>query len=275
MAAARRSLRKTGATSTPPLSTPGPGSQLAKQTTLKFAKTNTHQQSTPVAQPKRHLLDLPAEIRVMIYSHMFPVDKLDVYAIKGSLHKAEHARHDTGAHLAILNTCRAIYTEAKPVLYNNTEFVIHIRDHYWLHFYDNELYEEMFDVDDYLQEPVTHDWNEGNPWLQDSCSIVPLDNVRNLTLAAECSTGRSEYCYTWTGQIKHTLRSASNIRKLHIKLKLPFEKSLLQYTTDFMFELLEYHIKCRGPVTAEMDLALGSTKFDSGSYYKMLDSFKG
>jgi len=211
----------------------------------------------------------------MIYNHMFPVDKLDVYAIKGSLHRAEDAHHGAADHLAILKTCRAIYTEAKPILYNNTEFVIHIRDHYWLHFYDNEDYEEMFNVDDYLQEPQPYDWNELETWLQDSCSIVRLDNVRNLTLAAECSTGRSEYCYTWTGQIKHTLRSASNIRKLHIKLKLPFEKSLLQYTTDFMFELLEYHIKCRGPVTAEMDLALGSTKFDSGSYYKMLDSFKG
>ena len=275
MAPARRSSRKTGATSAPPLSTPGPGSQSAKQTTLKFAKVTTRPQSPPEARPKRHFLDLPAEIRLMIYKQMFPRDELDVYAVKGSLHKAEHVDHVASDHLSILTTCRTIYNEAKPVLYNNTEFCVHIRDHYWLHFWDNEHYEEMFDVEDYLEEPHASLWAQWNPWLQDPHSIVPLDNVRILTLAAECSTGGVACNYTWTGQLKHTLRTASNIQRLHIKLKVPYEEGPDQRTTNFMFELFEYHIKCRGTVTAEMELALGSTKFDSASYYKMLDHYKG
>lgn len=154
-------------------------------------------------------------------------------------------------------------------------FCIHIRDHYWLHFWDNDHYEDTFEVEDYLEEPHASLWAQWNPWLQDPPSIVPLDNVRILTLAAECSTGGVACNYTWTGQFKHTLRAASNVQKLHIELKIPYEESPDQRTTDFMFELFEYHIKCRGTVTAEMELALGSTKFDSGSYYRMLDHYKG
>jgi hypothetical protein len=274
MALARRSSRKTGATSTPPLGRQSPGSQPAKQTTLKFAKINARQQSTPEARPKRHLLDLPAEMRFLIYMQMFPRDKLDVYAIKGSLHKAEHVNHVAGDHPAILTICRTIYTEAKPVLYNNTEFCIHIRDHYWLHFWDIDHYEDVFEVEDYLEEPHSSHWAQWNPWLQDPRSIVPLDNVRILTLAVECSTNSSACNNTWTGQFKHSLRAASNIQKLHIELKNPYEESPNQHTTNSMFQLFEYHVKCRGTVTAEMELVLGSTKFDSAGYYRMLDHYK-
>ena len=42
-----------------------------------------------------------------------------------------------------------------------------------------------------------------------------------------------------------------------------------------MLEHFVHHIKCNGTVTAEMNLALGALDFDSGSYYKMLDRFKG
>lgn len=142
---------------------------------------------------------------------MFPRDKLDVYAIKGSLHKVEHMDHVADDHLAILTTCRAIYAEAKPVMYSNTEFCVHIRDHYWLQFWDNEYYDDVFEAEDYLEEPHSALWAQWNPWLQDPRSIVPLDNVRILTVAAECSTGGSACNYTWTGQFKQNLRAASNI----------------------------------------------------------------
>jgi len=211
----------------------------------------------------------------MIYKQMFPCETVDVYAIKGSLHKGEDKHYIAGEHVAILTACRMIYTEAKPVLYHNTEFCIHIRDHYWLHLWTKEGYQDMFEVEDYLQEPDSNEWNEWTPWVQDPCSVVPLDNVRNLRLAAECSTGGTAYIYTWTGQIKHTLRAARNIQKLHIDIKPPCEENLNQHTTDFMFELFGNYIKCRGAVTAEMDLVLGSHDFDSGSYYEMLENFKG
>lgn len=64
---------------------------------------------------------------------MFPRDKLDVYAITGSLHKAEDAHHVAGDHVGVFATCRTIYAEVKSVLYANTKFCIQIRDQYWLH----------------------------------------------------------------------------------------------------------------------------------------------
>lgn len=273
MAPARRSSRKTDATNTPPLSTPR--SQAARQTTLNFGTANTRQQSTPAVRPRNHLLDLPAEIRLLIYQQMFPCERVDIYAITGSLHKKENARYISGGHLAILRTCRTIYTEAKPVLYGNSEFCIHIQDYYWLHMWTRYHYEEVFDVEDFHEEPHPFQWRLRNPWLQDPRSIVPLDNVCVLTLAAECNMGETEHTYTWTGQIKQTLRAASNIQKLHIELRSPNGDELSQDATDLMLEHFANYIRCHGTVTAEMESALGAIEFDSGSYYKMLDRFKG
>jgi hypothetical protein len=273
MVPARRSSKKTGATGTPPLSTPG--SQPGRQSTIKFAKINTRPLSTPEPQLERCLLNLPAEVRLLIYKQMFPRDKFDVYAIKGSLHKAADVHHIAGDHVAILTTCRTIYIEAKPVLYSNTEFCIHVRNQYWLHLWSTEIYEETFEVEDFLDEPQSGEWNGYNPWLQEPRSIVPIDNVRTLTLAIECSAGASSHDWTWTGQLRHTLRGASNIQKLHIRIKDPYEDHQFQATTDLMMGILGQCIRCRGVVTAELDLALGSENFDSRSYYKMLDGFKG
>jgi hypothetical protein len=268
MARTRWATRNTGAPSKPPLFKP-------KQSTLRFGTKNTQQLSKPKAQPGGSLLNLPPEIRLMIYNEMFPVEEFDIYAIRGSLHKAEHGRHVAGKHVAVLTACRTIYTEAKPVLYNNTEFCIRFRNFYWLHIWNADLYEESFEVEDYLDEPLSNEWIESNPWLEDPRSIVPVDNIRKLTLAIECNMNSVAHSYTWTAQIKHTLRTASNIQKLHISIGDIPEDTPCQHSTDRMLALLGQYIKCRGPVTAEMDLALGSKVFDSGSYYKMLDGFKG
>ena len=126
MAPARRPSRKTGATSTPPVSTPAPAPQLVKQTPLKFAKVTKRAQSTPAVRLREDFLDPPAGIRTLIYKQVFPRDKPDIYAIKGSLHKAEHVHHVAGDHLSILTTRCIIYIEAEPILYDNTEFCTHI-----------------------------------------------------------------------------------------------------------------------------------------------------
>ena len=223
---------------------------------------------------KKHLLDLPAEIRVMIYQQMFPPERVDIYAIKGSLHKTEDASFDAGDYLAILTACRALYAEAKPVLYNNSEFCIHIRDHYWLHMWEPDDIYDMFNVGSYLHEPEPADWIECNPWLQDPCSIVPVTNIRVLTLVVECSTSMTAYNYTWTGQMKRSFLEASSVQKLHIEFKTTQGYTPSQHATDLMFGDLGRCIRCRGTVTAEMDLALGSTNFNTRSYYRMLDGFK-
>jgi hypothetical protein len=162
---------------------------------------------------------------------MFPPDEFDVYAIKGSLHKAEWPHHVPGDHVAILATCRTIYTEAKAILYYNTTFCIHLRDQYWLHertqmWYDPDEYLEEFGLESVLDEPNSDDWIEHKPWLQDPHSIVPVSNIRSLSLDIECNTKMTAQKPTWTGQLKHTLRGASNIRKLYIALINPEDGNL-------------------------------------------------
>jgi hypothetical protein len=44
---------------------------------------------------------------------MFPHEKLQIYVIKGQLHKALDSKYPAGDHVAALSTCRALYTEGK------------------------------------------------------------------------------------------------------------------------------------------------------------------
>lgn len=137
------------------------------------------------------------------------------------------------------------------------------------------MYEQTFEVEHYLEEPQTYEWSIYNPWLLKPGSIIPIVDVHNLTLVIECSTSLTAYYYTWTAQFRHALRAASKIRKLHIELKNSYEVAPFQAATDLVLDSLGQYLKCRGTVTAEMELALGSRDFDSRSYYRMLDGFKG
>jgi hypothetical protein len=206
---------------------------------------------------------------------MFPLAHCDMYAIKGCLHKAEEACYVAGDHVAILASCRTIYNEAKPVLYSNTSFSIYIRDNYWLHTEDDEQVMEMFDLETMFHEPDSDDWIEHNPWLQDPRSIVPVSKIRTLTLAIECNSTVAAQKRTWTGQLKHTLRGAPNIRRLHLALMDPLEGFVHQESTDRTLRDLGQIIRCRGVVTASMDPRLGSMRFDTTSYYQMLATCKG
>jgi hypothetical protein len=112
---------------------------------------------------------------------MFPTDKFNINAVRGSLHKPEDTYTIAGDHVAILATCRTIYTEAKPVLYANTEFYIRIQDRYWLHYWSSDAYVRTFDVETHDDEPEQSQWIAQNPWLEDPRSIVPINNVRVLS----------------------------------------------------------------------------------------------
>jgi hypothetical protein len=78
------------------------------------------------AQPSGRLLALPKELRLFIYEQLFPPCKIDIHAPRhNSWVDVDDVHAKRPRDLAILTTCRAIYAEAKPVLYDNTEF--HIR----------------------------------------------------------------------------------------------------------------------------------------------------
>jgi hypothetical protein len=205
---------------------------------------------------------------------MFPTDKMHIYAVRGSLHKAEDKHPVAGDYVAILATCRTIYTEAKPVLYAHTEFCIHFWDYYWLHYWTPADYVENFEVEDDM-EPDSNDWTEYNPWLENSRSIVPINNVRFLSLNIVATTNAQARKWTWTGQLKHTLREARHIEKLHIALDCPSDLEFDQDETNETMRIVGRTMKCGGIVTGNMSLLLGSAGFASASYYQMLAGLKG
>lgn len=74
------------------------------------------------AQPGGSLLKLPAEVRLLIYEQLFPPCKIDIHAPRGASWDIDTDDYTTTVDVAILKTCRTIYAEAAPVLYENTEF---------------------------------------------------------------------------------------------------------------------------------------------------------
>ena len=75
----------------------------------------------PGTQSGGRLLGLPSEIRVLIYGMVFPTRRIGLYAAAELFRSGQKDNHRSAALLA---TCRTIYAEAKPVLYENTEFQI-------------------------------------------------------------------------------------------------------------------------------------------------------
>lgn len=274
------------------------------KTSLQICRACKPKESIHSGKAKRQhggqLLGLPSEIRALIvsrirvesaqdlplivtfryvqYEQMFPRAKFHIYAINGSLHKEEHRHYTVGECVAVLATCRAIYEEAKPVLYNRTEFCILMRDEYWLHSWDELTYKDVFGCDDVRESPDPHAWIAHNPWLLDPRSIVPVSNIRILTLYMSCTGSLKARNWTWTAQLRHTLLSATKITKLHIDLDTPHEgdrENFNQSETNLALDILGQTIKCDGIVTAAMDPSLGIIGFDSEHYWKMLTGFKG
>jgi len=94
------------------------------------------------------LLALPSEVRLLIYGMIFPPCQIDIYQAATGF---RYGRDDHGRHPALLAVCRTIYTEAKPVLYGNTDF------HMWCG-YRSEF--EIADTEDALSEDSL---SEGSP----------------------------------------------------------------------------------------------------------------
>lgn len=218
-------------------------------------------------------MGLPAELRVMIYEQMFTPDKFDVYAIEDTLHKVQEPHHSAGNYVGILATCRTICAEATAVLYHNTEFCIHIKDCYWLHFMDKGIYEQIYHRD-WNQKPRQRQWISQNPWLQDPRSVVSINNVRNLSLHVEVNGRPAARREMWTPLLKRALLSAANIRSLHITLKAA-RLFLDQDHIDHTLAVIGQTVQCRGVVTAEMDPWLGASDYIPSSYYRMLAFYGG
>lgn len=142
------------------------------------------------------LLKLPPELRLVIYEQMFLPDEVCLAIIGGDLHKLRSDKRSAGGYAAILATCRVIYVECKPVLYNNTEFRILVHD---------------------CKAGTSLRWER----LLKKESLRPrtsINNVRKLILEVRVNISAESRLATWTERFKHNLRSAASVRSLHITL---------------------------------------------------------
>lgn len=78
------------------------------------------------AHPGSRLLALLVELCLLIYEHHFPPCKVDIQEPRANQWVDRNDIYVTRVDVAILATCRAIHTEAAPVLYENTEFYIRL-----------------------------------------------------------------------------------------------------------------------------------------------------
>jgi hypothetical protein len=208
------------------------------------------------------------------YEHVFPAESITIHAIRGRLHMDEDGHVDDGDHVAILATCRTIYEEAKPVLYTNIEFVIRLRDQYWLHIWHPDNYVDVFGMGE-DSEPDSNDWIAENPWLEDPRLLVPLNNVRKLSLAIEANENAEGRKRTWTEQLKNTPRDARHIAKLHITLDCAPELGFDQKETDETLRIVGQTVRCSKDTTGNMHASLASAGFASASYYHLLAGYGG
>lgn len=79
----------------------------------------------PDAQPGGRFLALPKELRLLIYEQLFPPCKVDIHAPRKTSWVDDIDCYVERVDVALLATCRTMYAEAAPILYENTEF--HIR----------------------------------------------------------------------------------------------------------------------------------------------------
>ena len=83
---------------------------------MPLINNNTSEQSQ-----QYYLLRLPLELRLLIYDYVIPENTYDFAFAQAA---SSEAWHET-PNLQLPRTCRALYNEALPVIYNKSVFVLH------------------------------------------------------------------------------------------------------------------------------------------------------
>jgi hypothetical protein len=84
-------------------------------------------------QPRCYLLELPTELRLEIYSHIFTLTHSVILAVVDSVYVKFNGitpgrYKPRWIYGNLLQTCRTIYREAAPALYGQAHFTIDIED---------------------------------------------------------------------------------------------------------------------------------------------------
>lgn len=177
----------------------------------KASPTSHHQDSVApsVMQPASTatscpLLKIPPELRLLIYEKLFRTRKgeLALENIDGSWYKSELLRRISvpGKAVALLTTCKKIYSEVKPILYANVQFTLCCTD--------EAQSKESSKVDVITDRPVK---------LLDV--VKDIQSIRLQLRLITQDTTAAVFCKTLLPLV-HAVNNASSARKLLIHLQI-------------------------------------------------------
>jgi hypothetical protein len=247
------------------------------------------------SQPGGVLFKLPKELRLQIYNMMLPPGKINLCSIRDHLKLArspplqtevayrvfEDESDDDSPPLstddycprlaardftAMLATCRTIHDEAKPILYENTNFNIQCSG-------DAETRCATLQFMNALGHRQWVSWRYDSPEVD---VFHHLQHARSISLNVYLDFNDMQDD-PWMQQMPTEISSARNLRKLDIRfwcMGNAEDSAQFQSLTDDTMSLVG-QIKCKCPVTAVMETGIGEAGYESASYYAMLDALKG
>lgn len=214
------------------------------------------------AQPGGRLLKLPSELRLLIYEYVFPPCKVDIHAPRpNSWVDADDVRAKP-AGLALLKTCRTIYAEALPVLYEHTEFYVKFAcsgpDLYMMQIGKHQVYARLLQD---MQGRVR--------------SLLGTARKVSLSMLFTDSGAWKASEKAWFRYLIYELArlgDAPQLKQLHITFEADENSGLTRHDYAAVRKEFEYVlgvlgvIDCRAVVTAAVHPSLGQTDIKLGTY---------
>lgn len=182
-----------------------------------------------------------------------------------------------GDHVAILRTCRAIYDEAKPVLYKDTRFNLYCS---WKDKHDHldsatEAVEARYQkwlLDDWLR--INHgESSDARSRRLQVARFNQIQQARSIKLIIKAD-GARELCSEgeWISHLPAAINSTSQLWKLHTILSSRKDEDLVNLQGEFEAAItLLGKIEPKGNVTSAMEMSISYAGLSSASYYALLD----
>lgn len=187
-------------------------------------------------QSRCHLLGLPSEIRLLIYEELFPPRTINMIDKELELETA------------ILATCRTIHGEAKPVLYEKTEFLITFHA-------GGRYIGPCDDIEDIAKR------------------IWPLYNLAHkLSLAIVFGGGQRRRLRGLTSELTR-LDEAPHLKQLHIKFENYGASLSIQSQLDLVVGVLGLVVLPAG-VTVMLDSSMTTYDLQLSKWFESLDKLQ-
>jgi hypothetical protein len=247
--------------------------------------------STPQDHPGGLLFKFPTELRLKIYESMFPPDEIEVFSFRSDLIQVPNPNLVAGQYVALLATCRAIYNEAKPVLYDNTKFAVHCSWHPSIGPASaSKAVQDKYKSMVWAQRPSFSDTNsdsdismwdgsdESDHAIVEWKKFTQLKQARiiilNLNFDGDYASADAEDA--WVQHMNEEISSACKLKVLHIILGVAEDgnPATAQGDLDSTMAILG-ELKCKVTLAAMVVPSPGSARLSLRSYHRMLERLGG